>query len=176
MSKPSELVKYAVTIQKPREELYGVWRNFENLPSFSPHLKTVRNLDGVRSEWTTDGPTGPVKWTARMNEDIPNQQIAWKSEEGSMVDNHGVVQFADAPGGRGTEVRVYISYHAAGGVVGKAIANVTGNDPKQEVAEMMRRFKCLQECGELPVVEGQPSNRMRSDNAPGEKAPKVGLR
>lgn len=176
MPSRGEHVKYAVTIDRPREEVYAFWRNWENLPRFSPHLRKVEQIDQRITEWTTDAPRGTVTWRAETVEDTPNEQIGWRSIEGSEVENHGVVQFVDAPGGRGTEVRLYLSYEATGGSLGKMIAKATGNEPQQEVAEMLRRFKALLECGEIPVVEGQPSNQMREENEPGEAAPKVGLR
>jgi uncharacterized membrane protein len=69
-----------------------------------------------------------------------------------------------------------MSYDAPGGALGKYIAKLTGNEPEQEIGETMRRFKSLLECGEIPVVEGQPSNRMRGENQPGDLSPKAGLR
>lgn len=172
----SEVVKYAVTVLKPRQEVYSFWRDFENLPRFSRHLNSVRNVDATHTEWSTEGPNGPVTWTAEIIEDIPEQRIAWKSVEGSEVDNHGIVQFFDAPGGRGTEVKAYFTYKAPWGWLGKMVATATGNNPLQEVAETMRRFKALLECGEFPVIEGQPSNQMRGENKPGDEAKKVGTR
>ncbi len=157
MSTDSDQIKYAVTIERSREDLYQYWRNFENLPNFSPHLKSVKTLDGNRTEWTTDGPTGPVSWIAEMTVDKPNETIGWNSIEGSDIETHGVVQFADAPGGRGTEVSVFMKVKTPWGALGKMVAKATGKEPEQEVEEMMRRFKALMETNEIPVVEVQPS-------------------
>ncbi len=176
MSSRNEHVKYAVTIDRPRMEVYEFWRNWSNLPRFSPHLVSVRPVGENITEWTASAPRGTVTWRAETVEDTPGEQIGWRSIEGSEIENHGVVQFLDAPDNRGTEVRLYLSYEPKGGVLGKLVAKSTGNEPEQEVGEMMRRFKCLLECGELPVVEGQPSNLMRGENQPGEAAAKVGLR
>jgi len=176
MSSKGEHVRYAVTIRRSREEVYAFWRDWENLPLFSRHLISVEDLGSNRTHWVAEGPNGPVEWKAETIQDVPNEQIGWRALPDSDVQNHGVVQFVDAPGNRGTEVRVYISYDAPGGAFGKWLAKMTGNEPEQEVAETMRRFKALLECGELPIVEGQPSNRKRGDSEVGEESPKVGLR
>jgi uncharacterized membrane protein len=176
MSSQGDHVRYAVTIERPKQEVYEYWRNWQNLPKFSRHLISVTDLGNNKTEWMAEGPNGPVTWRAETTRDIPGEQIGWRSIDGSEVDNHGVVQFVDAPGNRGTEVRCYLSFDAPGGAVGKYLAKLTGNEPEQEVGETMRRFKALLECGEIPVVEGQPSNQMRNENMPGALSPKAGLR
>jgi uncharacterized membrane protein len=92
------------------------------------------------------------------------------------VQNGGSVEFRDAPGGRGTELYANLEYHAPGGFLGTLVAKVTGNEPEQEIAETMRRFKALLECGQIPIVEGQPSTQMRGEKQPGDPSKKVGLR
>lgn len=113
---------------------------------------------------------------AETVDDRPGEQIGWRSLPDSAVPNHGLVQFVDAPGGRGTEVRVYISFDPPMGGLGTLIAKSTGNEAKQEVAETLRRFKTILECGELPIVEGQPSSRMRREETTATESRKVGLR
>src|SRR5258706_11295930 len=44
-------VEESFTIMKSPEELYHFWHNFENLPRFMKHLKSVKTLDGKRSHW-----------------------------------------------------------------------------------------------------------------------------
>ena len=169
-------VRYAATILAPREQVYQYWRQWENLPRFSRNLKAVEDLGDGQTRWTAEGPDGDVTWMAKTLADVPNERIAWQSIHDTKVPNEGLVQFADAPGERGTEVVVEMSYEAPFGVFGVLAAKVTGNEPEQAIAETIRRFKAILECGELPTVEGQPSNQMRGDNRPGEASPKVGLR
>lgn len=176
MNTNNKHVKYAVTINRERMDVYSYWRNWENLPKFARHLVSVVTVDDQYTDWTAEGPVGNVSWRAETIEDRHGEQIAWRSVEGSDIENHGVVQFFDAPKNRGTEVRVYISYDAPGGTLGKWFAKATGNEPQQEVSEMMRRFKAILECGHIPIVEGQSSNRMRNDDLPGDESNKVGFR
>src|SRR5688500_1057773 len=44
-------VERAVTIDRPREELYAYWRQLDNLPRIMQHLESVTVLDEKRSRW-----------------------------------------------------------------------------------------------------------------------------
>ncbi len=169
-------VAYAATIYKPRREVYAFWRAWHNLPRFARHLKTVEDLGGGKTRWTAEGPQGPVSWDAETTADVPGERIAWRSVGHADVPNHGEVHFKDAPMDRGTEVVVRLAYDIPYGILGELAARATGNHPEAEIAEAVRRFKAILECGEIPTIEGQSSNRKRGDNAPGQESPKVGLR
>jgi uncharacterized membrane protein len=139
-----------VTINRSPEEVYNFWRNLENLPSFMHHLESVQSTGGNRSHWAARGPAGVrVEWDADITEDRPNELIAWRSVEGSDVDNSGWVEFESAPGGRGTIVRVNMQYSPPGGRIGAGIAKVLGKEPGQQVQDDLRRFKQIMETGEV---------------------------
>ena len=169
-------VVVTATILKNRQEVYGFWRDWQNLPRFSPYLKSVEETLPGQTEWVAKGPTGDVKWGAETTEDVPGEVIAWRSLKGATVANQGRVEFKDAPGHRGTEVRVALSYDAPGGALGAFVAKMSGLEPEQEVADSVRRFKSILECGEVPVVEGQPSNQKRGSSMPGDMAQTKGVR
>ena len=67
--------------------------------------------------------------------------------EHAPLPNSGVVRFLPAPGGRGTEVHLEITYHPAG-LVGAAIARLFGKEPGQQVESDLRRLKQVLEAGE----------------------------
>jgi uncharacterized membrane protein len=167
---------YAATIYKPRQEVYAFWREWQNLPRFARHLKKVEDLGNGRTRWTSEGVNGEVTWEAETTADVPGEMIAWRSVGDADVPNNGEVTFRDAPMDRGTEVVVRVRYDMPYGFLGELAANVTGNSPEAQIAESVRRFKAILECGELFVNEGQPSNIKRGDNQPGDPSPKVGLR
>ncbi len=73
--------------------------------------------------------------------------------------NSGIVRFDDAPGGRGTRVRVEMSYVPPAGPIGAVAAKMTGEAPEQQVREDLRRFKQIIETGEIATTEGQTSGR-----------------
>ncbi len=169
-------VVVTATILKPRQEVYAFWRDWQNLPRFSRHLKSVEELLPGKTQWTAIGPRGDVTWGAETTEDVPGEAIAWRSLKGADVENAGRVSFSDAPPGRGTEVKVSLVYDAPGGALGVFAAKLVGLEPEQEVADSVRRFKSILECGEVPVVEGQPSNVMRGESKPGDASKTAGVR
>jgi uncharacterized membrane protein len=143
-------VTQALTINRPRQEVYGFWRNFENLPRFMAHLESVEILDTKRSRWKAKAPAGTsVEWEAEMVEDRPNELIAWRSLPEATVPNSGSVRFKDAPGDRGTEILVELRYEPPGGKLGALIAKLFGEEPEQQVKGDLRRFKQVMETGEI---------------------------
>jgi len=152
-------VEEGTTILRSPEELYAYWRKLENLPRVMPHLVSVADTGNNRWHWIARGPAGNVEWDAEIIADRPNELISWRSIEGSTVANAGSVHFRPAPGNRGTEVLVSLSYLPPAGKVGAAIAWLTGFDPKSEIREDLRKFKCVMETGSLPTTAGQPRGR-----------------
>jgi uncharacterized membrane protein len=138
------------------KKAYELWRNFENLPRFMSHLKSVRALDESRSEWVASGPMDrEIRWNAEITEDTPNQRIGWRTLPGSDVDNSGFVEFRADPLNRGTFVTAEIKYKVPGGALGTGIATLMGKHPEFIVREDLRRFKALLETGETPTTAGQ---------------------
>lgn len=134
-------VEKTVTINKPADELYRFWRNFENLPRFMAHVESVRVKDSTHSHWKVKGPTGKsVEWDATIINDIAGELIAWKSTEAEIA-NAGSVRFRSASGGRGTEVTVNLEYDPPAGKVGMLVAKLFGEEPTQQVQDDLRRFK-----------------------------------
>jgi uncharacterized membrane protein len=143
-------VTQAITINRPRQEVYGLWRNFENFPRFMAHLESVQVQDDRRSRWKARAPAGmTVEWEAEMVEDRPNELIAWRSLPDSQIPNSGIVRFRDAPGGRGTEMVVELRYQPPGGRLGALIAKIFGEEPRQQVKSDLRRLKQVLEIGEI---------------------------
>jgi uncharacterized membrane protein len=148
----------AITVNKSPAELYHFWRHLENLPRFMAHLRSVQSTGPRRSHWIANAPMKmTAEWDAEITEERENALIAWRSLEGSHIANEGRVHFQRAPGGRGTEVRVTLTYMPPAGKLGAAIAKLFGEEPGQQLADDLRRFKALMETGEIPTVEGQPS-------------------
>jgi uncharacterized membrane protein len=150
-------VSSSVTIRRPRQEVYGFWRDFERLPSFMAHVESVSTDGPSRSHWRASAPAGrAVEWDAEVTHDIPGEVIEWRSLAGSDVPNQGRVRFLDAPGDRGTEVHLQLAYEPPAGAVGVGLAKIFGEEPRQQVKDDLRRFKQIVETGEI----------MRSDASP----------
>ena len=161
-------VERAVTVNRPKEELYQMWRDFENLPRFMEHLESVQvqDADSGRSHWVAKGPLDRrIEWDSEVIEERENELLVWKSLPGSMVESMGRVEFLDAPGGRGTIVHVSMEYNPPAGSLGAAFAKLFGREPGQEINTDLRRFKQIMEAGEIATVKGQSSGRRDTDQS-----------
>lgn len=166
-------VERSVTIARPRAELFAAWRDLERLPRFIDHLERVELLSPARSRWTARGPGGVrVQWDAAVTQEREGERIAWETIEPTDVPHHGEILFADAPGGRGTEVRLRLEYEHPLGETGRALARALpnrrllrpiralfGRTPDEQVRAALRRFKQIMEAGEVATTAGQPSGR-----------------
>jgi uncharacterized membrane protein len=153
-------VEKSLTINRPVGELYSYWRNFDNLPRFMNHLESVRQTGNSRSHWVAKAPAGTtVEWDAEIYNEKENELIAWRTLEGSQVSSAGSVRFEEAPGGRGTVVRVTLKYDPPGGKLGAFVARLFGENPEQQIDEDLGRFKQLMETGEVSTTAGQPTGR-----------------
>lgn len=160
MTQQAIKVEKTVTINKPVEELYRFWHDFENLPRFMKHLKSVKVYDAKRSHWIATAPLGgSVEWDAEILEDRENTFISWASVEGADIDNSGFVRFKQVPGNRGTEIKVVIEYFPPGGALTATFAKLFGEEPEQQLGDDLRRFKMLMEAGEIATNEGQPRGK-----------------
>jgi len=148
-------VRRTITINRPIETVYDFWRDFTNFPRFMRHIESVEVLGDNRSRWRAAGPGGlSAEWEAETTEQREGEIIAWRSLEGSTVDNRGTVRFRRAPGARGTELRVEIEYRPPIGALGRAAAWLFGKAPEQQIGEDLQRVKQLLETGEIPLSEG----------------------
>ena len=117
-------VTEAVTIARPIEELYRLWRNLDTL-----------------SHWRARGPAGTtLEWDAEIINEVPNTVIGWRSLEGADVVSAGSVNF-DAEGDGRTRVTVRLQYSPPGGKAGAALAKFFGGDAATEIREDLQRFK-----------------------------------
>lgn len=144
-----QVVGRAVTINRPRAELYAFWRDFARLPDFMDNVERIDVLDRNRSHWVVKAPGGrTVEWDARITEERDGELIAWASEDGADVPNAGRIEFRDA-GARGTVVTATIAYDPPAGAVGKLVAKIFQREPAIQARRDLRRFKQLMETGEI---------------------------
>jgi uncharacterized membrane protein len=150
-------VRKSITVNKSPEEVYNFWRDFENLPRFMRHLESVQVTSAGRSHWVAKAPAGKsVEWDAVTTRDIPNELIAWRSEGSADIYNEGEVHFGAAPGGRGTEIHVDLTYTPPFGVAGKVgakMAKLFRKEPGQEVQDDLLAFKQVLEVGEIVLSD-----------------------
>ena len=163
----------AVTIGKPREEVYAFFRRFSNLPHFMTNVDSIEELDDRRSHWVVKGPAGrTVEWDAVVTADEPGRLIGWESAEGADVKNHGRVEFRDAPADRGCEIHAAISYEPPAGELGKLVAGLFGKDPGEQAHADLRQLKMLLETGEVATTKA-PDAAPRYDKSKASEADKA---
>ncbi|HEX8626404.1 MAG TPA: SRPBCC family protein [Allosphingosinicella sp.] len=139
-------VEESVIIDRPPQQIYEFWRNFENLPQFMDNIESVTRLNEVRSHWVIKAPAGTsVEFNSLVTEDIPGRLIAWKSEEGASVPNRGRVEFIETSDGGGTNVRATISYDPPAGALGRIVAKLFQREPGVQARQDLDRLKALLE-------------------------------
>jgi uncharacterized membrane protein len=150
-------LKSTTTVARPADEVYGFWSKLDQLPTFMAHLEEVRTTGSGRSHWKAAAPFGSeVEWDAETVDDVPGQRLAWRSLDGADIPNSGEVRFIPAPGDRGTEIHVTLTYELPGGSLGKAVAKYFGEEPSQQLDDDLRRFKQVIETGEVIRSDGAP--------------------
>lgn len=161
-------VKKSVVVNASAEEVYGFWRDLENLPSFMRYLESVTVTDELRSHWVAKAPGGSVEWDAEITGDEPNRRLSWRSLEGSEVETSGTVRFEPAAGGRGTVVHVELAYNPPGGAIGALFAKLFGEDPNAQMQIDLRRFKQVIELGEVVVSDGTLTGEGYTEQRPAQ--------
>jgi uncharacterized membrane protein len=156
-----------VTIDRPREELYGQWRDFGRFPQFMENVENVEKLDGKRSRWTIKAPGGSsVELVTKITEDKPGKVIAWRSEPESQITTEGRVEFLDAGPSRGAMVRFIMRYDPPGGIVGKGLAKLFQREPHIQARRDLHRFKSLMETGEIATNASPSARKSESPTEP----------
>ena len=156
--KGDTLVSAAVTINRPRNEVYAFYRDFNNLPTFMDNVERIDVSDARNSHWVVKAPAGrTVEWDAVVTEEREGEMIAWTSTEGADIDNSGRIDFRDATGGRGTYVTATLLYDPPGGVIGKIVAKMFQREPHIQARRDLRRFKQLMETGEIATAARNPA-------------------
>jgi uncharacterized membrane protein len=153
-------VKKTITVNRPREEVYAFWQDFQNFPRFMTHLESVEITGQGRSHWKAKAPAGrTVEWDAIIVDDQPNSRIAWETVAGSGIDHTGTVRFQNAPGDRGTEVRVELRYAPPAGRLGSTLAKLFGEEPEKQIQADLRAFKSVMETGEIARARSPDARR-----------------
>ena len=135
----------SIIIARDRNEIYGFWRDFEQLPQIFDRLDSVQTFGDRRSHWRLALPIGrSLEWDAEITDDQPNSRIAWRSLSSS-APHSGDVRFEAATGNRGTKVQVEIRPEGLGTSLGKLFGLV----PEQHVKIALHNLKQLLELGEI---------------------------
>jgi uncharacterized membrane protein len=150
-------IRSTFTVNKPRNEVYSAWRNLGTLPRFMKHLTNVSETSGTRSHWEARIPEGSpiaITWDADIIKDEPGIFLSWRSLPGSTIENAGKVEFRDALGHQGTEIRVIITYRPPAGNIGGGVAKLLNPLFRKMVKDDIMNFKQYIEMHHTDAVGG----------------------
>jgi len=146
-------IKKSIIVNRPPEEVFNYWRNFENFPNFMKHVESVRKTGRMVSHWVAKAPGGKrVEWDSEITDIKDNELIRWRSLSGSDVQNRGQVMFRRTPEG-GTELEVEFSYQTEG-ATGSAVARLFNFLPVFYIRRDLRRFKRIMEEEQPSMIKG----------------------
>jgi uncharacterized membrane protein len=130
-----ERLQKSIEVDRPLDQVYNQWTQFEEFSRFMEGVKSVKQLDDTRLHWVAEIGGKEKEWTAKIIEQIPDHRIAWESESGEFTS--GVVSFQSLGPNR-TRVTLEISYDPKGFVenAGDAIGVVS-----RRVENDLKRFK-----------------------------------
>jgi uncharacterized membrane protein len=129
-----------MTVDAPVERVYEFWNEFENFPRFMSHVHEVRRIGPDRTHWVVAGPGGtPIEWDAVVTRRVPNEEIAWQTVEGALVEHRGSVRFRPVGPGQ-TRIEVRMNYRPVGGALGHGLATLFGSDPERVIADDLDRL------------------------------------
>ncbi len=104
----------SLTIERPADELYRVWRDPATLPRVMGFLAEIRPRGEGRSEWRADGPLGQSHaWVMQVTEERPGELIRANSDGGGLV-TECEIRFRPASGGRGTVATLRVRFDPPG--------------------------------------------------------------
>lgn len=118
--------EYSVDVDVPVRTAYNQWTQFEEFPKFMSNVKEVRQLSDTRLHWQAEIMGKEEEWDAEIDEQTPDQRVAWHSISGAR--NAGVVTFHYLDENT-TRVMLQLDYEPQGMVenIGSALGVVKAN-------------------------------------------------
>jgi uncharacterized membrane protein len=95
-------VEKSIEVDVPVTTAYNQWTQFEEFPRFMEGVQEVRQLDDLRLYWKADVGGRDKEWYARILEQVPDQRVAWQSEQGARNGGQVDVPSRLTPRGRGS--------------------------------------------------------------------------
>lgn len=148
-------VEKTIEVQKPIDQVYAQWTQFEEFPQFMENVEKVKQLDDKHLEWKARVLGSERSWKAEIIEQRPNEVIAWRSITGDK--NNGAVHFLPINGK--TKVTLTVDYDPPGGALGEMGDQLMQATPGR-VESDLKRFKTMIE--ERPAPTGKWAGEVHS--------------
>jgi uncharacterized membrane protein len=146
------IVRRAITISKPQQEVYEFWSKPENLERIFPGVDSITPLGDHKWRWKASVASQEIEWETESIVNEPPNRMSWKSVRETPIEQAGSVVFEKAPGDKGTEVQLTVSWLASNAVAGLALPFL-GKGTDAHAAETLRRSKQLLETGEISTAQ-----------------------
>ena len=104
-------VEKSIDVNLPVRTVYNQWTQFEEFPRFMEGVEAVHQLDDKRLHWRASIAGKTEEWDAVITDQIPDQQVAWRSTSGA--ENSGAIRFTPL-GADKTRVTAVIGYEPEG--------------------------------------------------------------
>ncbi|MBW3581616.1 MAG: SRPBCC family protein [Euryarchaeota archaeon] len=87
-------VEASIEVNATRENVYGLWTRFEDLPRFMTGIDEVWPVTNRRLRVLGKVAGKPRRWSVQVMEDMPYERIAWQSVDGIPI--AGTIHFTDS--------------------------------------------------------------------------------
>ncbi|HVN29126.1 MAG TPA: SRPBCC family protein [Candidatus Binataceae bacterium] len=101
----------SIDVNVPVSTAYNQWTQFEEFPRFMEGVKSVHQLDDKRLHWKTEVAGKEQDFDAIIDQQVPDQRIAWHSTIGAK--QGGVVTFHRLDAGK-TRIMLQMEYDPQG--------------------------------------------------------------
>ncbi len=148
-------VKRTKTIVARQEDLFDFWQNPDNVSRVIPGIESIRLLPDGHWQWRTEVipaiSSRPIEWETELVASGWPNFLHWRAVSGAPIEHEGAVRFQSAPGDRGTEVELTLTWKAKGALM-RAVNGMIGKGVGWHSSEALRRAKQLIETGELTTA------------------------
>jgi uncharacterized membrane protein len=167
ISTPKKLyAEVSTIIARPPDVVYSFMRELPNLQLVMFHLKSVRILDEVHSEWIVKTPGGifDLRWEAEIIKDIPGEYIEWTTIAGSTIEHTGFIKFNKSRSG--TKIEISISYKTLTHIEGLKVPLLLNKIIEEIIHNEIRGLKHYLETTKNIQKEDYESNKKDIRNQP----------
>src|SRR3712207_1306989 len=84
-------IEQSIDVHVPVRTAYDQWTQFEEFPQFMEGVEEIRQIDDTHLHWVTEVGGKRQEFDAEIEEQTPDQRIAWTSTSGTS--HAGVVTF-----------------------------------------------------------------------------------
>jgi uncharacterized membrane protein len=128
-------IEQSIDVRAPVRTAYNQWTQFEEFPEFMEGVEEVKQITDDRLRWRVEVAGTDREWEAQIDEQRPDERIAWHSLDGPV--HAGVVTFHRLDD---TMTRVMLQLEWEPGDLAEKVGDWTGMVTKRVKGDL-ERFK-----------------------------------